>query len=282
MGRPRGIAVLPDGRIAATDYVHHVIQLVDPKTGAVTPLAGTWDQKGYADGAGAVAKFSMPYGIAVVNGALIVADFENHRLRKVGLDGTVSTFAGSGTAGFADGDLASAKLNKPQGLAAAANGDLYVTDTENFRVRRIHAGKIATIAGSGQAGYVDNDDRLRGAVLRARGAVREARRLDGVRRRRHPRRGRALPPDPQHQDELVARRRSSDGLGPSTLPRAWKYLHSSELLRRGTSGVRPPARDEARAESRRRSAGELPQWHACPAPSFESRRATCDRAAQLE
>jgi len=160
MGRPRGIAVLPDGRIAATDYVHHVIELVDPKTGAVTPLAGTWDQKGYADGAGAVAKFSMPYGIAVVNGALVVADFENHRLRKVGLDGTVSTFAGSGTAGFADGDLAGAKLNKPQGLAAAANGDLYVTDTENFRVRRIHAGKIETIAGSGQAGYVDNDDRL--------------------------------------------------------------------------------------------------------------------------
>jgi sugar lactone lactonase YvrE len=160
MGRPRGLAVLPDGRIAATDYVHHVIELVDPKSGAVTPLAGTWDQKGYVDGAGPAARFSTPYGIAVASGALIVADYENHRLRKVALDGTVSTFAGAGTPGYADGALASAKLNKPQGLAATSNGDLYLTDTDNFRVRRIHDGKLETIAGNGQPGYVDNDDRL--------------------------------------------------------------------------------------------------------------------------
>lgn len=160
MGRPRGIAVLPDGRIAAADYMHHVIELVDPKTGAITPLAGTWDQKGYADGAGPAAKFSTPYGLAVAGGALIVADHENNRLRKIGLDGSVSTFGGAGTAGYADGDLAGAKLNRPQGLAAAANGDLYLTDTGNYRVRRVHAGKLETIAGDGQPGYIDNDDRL--------------------------------------------------------------------------------------------------------------------------
>ena len=160
MGRPRGIVVLPDGMIAAADYVHHVIQLVDPRSGAVTPLAGTWDVKGYADGAGGAAKFAMPYGLAVMGGALVVADYENHRLRKVALDGTVSTFAGTGTAGFADGGLSSAKLNKPQGLAVAGNGDLYLTDAENFRIRRIRGGTIETVAGSGQPGYIDNDDRL--------------------------------------------------------------------------------------------------------------------------
>ncbi|HWO19696.1 MAG TPA: hypothetical protein VNO30_13010 [Kofleriaceae bacterium] len=161
IGRPRGLAVLPDGRIAIADYMHHVIQIFDPATGALLPLAGTWDGKGFADGAGAAAKFSTPYGIAYANGALIVADYDNHRLRKVTLDGAVSTYAGSGTAGFGDGSLASAKLNRPQGLAAADNGDLYLTDAENFRIRRIRGGTIETIAGNGEPGYTDSDDRLR-------------------------------------------------------------------------------------------------------------------------
>jgi sugar lactone lactonase YvrE len=160
IGRPRGIAVLPDGTIAVADYMHHVIQIFDPATGAVTPLAGTWDAKGFADGAGAAAKFSTPYGIVYANGALIVADYDNHRLRKVALDGTVSTFAG-GSAGFGDGGLSGSKFNKPQGLAVAGNGDIYVSDAENFRIRRIRGSNVETIAGDGQAGYVDSDDRLR-------------------------------------------------------------------------------------------------------------------------
>ena len=90
-----------------------------------------------------------------VNGA---PDGRGVETAMVGLDGAVSTFAGTGAAGFADGALASAKLNKPQGLAAAGNGDIYLTDVDNFRVRRIRGGNIETIAGSGTAGYVDNDD----------------------------------------------------------------------------------------------------------------------------
>jgi DNA-binding beta-propeller fold protein YncE len=161
IGRPRGLAVLPDGKLAIADYMHHVIQIFDPASGALTPLAGTWDSKGFADGAGAAAQFATPYGLAYVNGALIVADYENHRLRKVTLDGTVTTFAGGGTAGFGDGGLTGAKFNKPQGLAVADNGDLYVSDAENFRVRRIRGGNVETIAGNGEPGYVDNDDRMR-------------------------------------------------------------------------------------------------------------------------
>jgi sugar lactone lactonase YvrE len=160
IGRPRGLAVLSDGRLAVADYAHHVIELFDPKSGAMAPLAGAWDMKGSADGIGATARFAVPYGLAVVNGALIVADFENHKLRKVALDGTVSAFAGTGVAGFGDGAVASAKFNRPQGLAVAGNGDLYVTDTDNFRVRRVRGGNVETIAGNGQPGYVDSDDRL--------------------------------------------------------------------------------------------------------------------------
>ncbi len=159
IGRPRGLAVLPDGSLAASDYTHHVIQRIDPTTGAATLIAGAWDQKGLADGIGAAARFSTPYGLAFVNGALVVADHDNHRLRRVTLDGNVSSFAGS-VGGYGDGSRTTAKLNKPQGLAAAANGDLYVTDLENFRIRRLRGDMMETIAGSGRAGYLDSDNRL--------------------------------------------------------------------------------------------------------------------------
>jgi sugar lactone lactonase YvrE len=160
IGRPRGLAVLPDGRIAASDYSHHVIQLVDPGTGAVTLLAGAWDAPGHADGVGASARFSTPYGVAYTGGELVVADLGNHRLRRVRLDGTVSARAGNGTAGYADGDAATARFNRPQGVTATDGGDLYVTDTENYRIRRIRGSTVATIAGNGEPGYRDHDNPL--------------------------------------------------------------------------------------------------------------------------
>jgi sugar lactone lactonase YvrE len=159
VGRPRGIAVLPDGRLAISDYQHHVIQLVDPASGAVTRLAGTWDSAGMVDGSSA--RFDVPYGVAVRNGQLVVADQGNNRLRTVALDGTVQTLAGEG-AGFADGAMAGARFNRPQAITAAPNGDLYITDTENYRVRRISGDSVQTIAGNGEPGYRDDDNKLAG------------------------------------------------------------------------------------------------------------------------
>ena len=160
IGRPRGLAVLPDGRIVATDFVHHVVELVDPVTREVRVLAGTWDQAGRTDGIGDLARFSNPYGVVVVNGEIVVADRSNHQLRKIALDGTVSTLAGTGVAGFTDGALATAAFNRPHALAATANGDIYITDLDNFRVRRISSGTVDTIAGNGTGGHADSDDRL--------------------------------------------------------------------------------------------------------------------------
>jgi outer membrane protein assembly factor BamB len=160
IGRPRGLAVLDDGRVAVSDYMHHVVQILDPRNGQLTPLAGTWDVKGMVDGAGGAAKFSTPYGIAATAGGLLVADFDNNRLRLVGLDGVVQTLSGASTAGFVDGSMSSARFNKPQALALASNGDVYLTDLGNFRVRRIHGDNVDTVAGNGEAGYVDSDDRL--------------------------------------------------------------------------------------------------------------------------
>ncbi|MEO8702908.1 MAG: hypothetical protein ABI867_22880 [Kofleriaceae bacterium] len=158
IGKPRGLVALPDGRLAVSDYQHHVIELVDPTTGLVTPLAGTWDVAGMVDGVGA--KFSTPYGLALKDGWLAVADWDNNRIRRVNLDGSVSTLAGAGTAGFADGTMSTALFAQPQGLVIAANGDLFVTDLGNYRIRKISGDSVTTVAGSGEGGYVDSDDRL--------------------------------------------------------------------------------------------------------------------------
>lgn len=157
VGRPRGIAVLPDGRLAISDYQHHVIELVNPGSGSVSTLAGAWDAPGMVDGA--AARFSVPYGLAVFDGKLVVADQDNNRLRLVGLDGSVQTLCGE-SGGFADGAMASARFARPQGVAVDGRGTIYVTDADNYRVRRISGDTVETIAGSGEPGYLDSDDRL--------------------------------------------------------------------------------------------------------------------------
>jgi sugar lactone lactonase YvrE len=166
IGRPRGLATLRDGRLALADYEHHVIEILDPRTGQVSVLAGVWNEKGFADGVGAAARFSTPYFLVQrADGKLLVTDYENNKLRIVGLDGKVTTFAGS-SQGFQDGVMSSAKFSHPQGLAMAANGDLYVTDLGNYRLRRIAAdgSMVETVAGDGMGGYADDDDRLASEV----------------------------------------------------------------------------------------------------------------------
>ena len=162
-GRPRGLAALRDGRIALADYVHHVVEILDPATGVITPLAGAWDQSGFVDASGDDARFAEPYAIVQrSDGLLVVSDHGNHALRIVTLDGAVTTLAG-GSAGYTDGPLAQARFDGPQGLALAGE-ELYVTDLNNYRIRRVHDGSVDTVAGDGTAGYLDSTDPL-GAEL---------------------------------------------------------------------------------------------------------------------
>ena len=178
IGRPRGLAVLDDGRLVLSDYVHHVVRLLDPATGKLTTLAGAWDVAGYADGKGAAARFSVPYGLAVRGDEVVVADYENHRIRAVSLPGGITTtLAGISGAAFGDGPADSAAFDHPQGIAIDDAGAVYVTDTDNYRVRRLAAGEVETIAGDGTGGYKDADDRLaarlyglEGLAVRADGA----------------------------------------------------------------------------------------------------------------
>lgn len=160
IGMPRGITPLADGRFAVADYENHVVELVSTN-GEHAVLAGAFGQPGYADGVGSAARFSMPYGIVQrPDGTLIVADHDNNRLRVVTLDGNVTTFAGTGQAGFADGTMTGAMFNHPQALAIDSAGKIYVTDSDNYRVRRISGTTIDTIAGDGMGGYLDDDNSL--------------------------------------------------------------------------------------------------------------------------
>jgi hypothetical protein len=129
----------------------HVVYKVDLATGNGTVLAGQDGSGIYADGKGTAAGFKTPTGIALMGGALYVSDAGNQSIRKVTLDGDVSTYAGASNApGTLDGTGAGAKFTYPGDVATDGAGNLYVVDTSNNNVRKIAAGGVVTtLAGSG-------------------------------------------------------------------------------------------------------------------------------------
>ncbi len=112
--------------------------------------------QGYADGTGTSAQFDNPIGVAVDGaGNVYVADYNNHSIRKITTSGVVSTLAGSGTSGYADGTGTSAQFNSPIGVAVDGAGNVYVADEYNHRIRKITtSGVVSTLAGS-TSGYTD-------------------------------------------------------------------------------------------------------------------------------
>jgi prepilin-type N-terminal cleavage/methylation domain-containing protein len=144
---PTGVAVDSSGTMYVADYANNRIRKMTP-AGVVSTLAGS-GTTGSSDGTGAAAQFSYPRGVAVdSSGTMYVADYANHRIRKITPAGVVSTLAGS-TASFADGTGAAAQFNYPRGVAVDSSGTAYVADTYNHRIRKITpAGVVSTLAGS--------------------------------------------------------------------------------------------------------------------------------------
>ncbi|HTK20719.1 MAG TPA: hypothetical protein VL442_14435 [Mucilaginibacter sp.] len=140
-------------------------------SGTVTTFAGS-ASSGYGDGVGAAALFSNPAGIASdASGNLYIADAFNNRIRKITPDGTVTTVAGNGNAGYYDTDAANAEFYAPQGLAVDAQGNIFVADYGNNVIREITAaGVVKTVAGIGMAGYA-NGNALKTAQFRSPTAV---------------------------------------------------------------------------------------------------------------
>jgi NHL repeat len=149
---PFGIVAALDGTIFVADAgTAHRIRRISPD-GRVTTVAG--GARGFADGAGTDAAFSTPSGLALAtDGTLYVADTGNHAIRRVTPDGRVSTLAGDGTPGYADGPAHQARFNGPIGIAVASDGRIIVADTYNDRIRVIDGdGTVRTLAGSGRPG----------------------------------------------------------------------------------------------------------------------------------
>ena len=125
------------------------------RDGLVVTVAG--GSAGFADGLGAAAAFDTPSALAIDRlGNLYVADTGNNAIRKVAPDGSVSTLAGGGEAGYLDGVGRAARFNGPVGVAVDRHGIVYVADTYNDRIRRIDKdGTVSTVAGQGTPGSLD-------------------------------------------------------------------------------------------------------------------------------
>jgi len=151
------MAVATDGtRLLCTPLALYTLL----KSGNTIFLAGHTTERGFKDGQGGAARFAGLTSIAVDGaGNCFVADSFNHALRKVTRNGAVSTLAGNGEAGYADGVGDAVRFNKPYGIALDADGTIYVADCENNCVRQVSPddGAVSTLAGEGKegAGFAD-------------------------------------------------------------------------------------------------------------------------------
>ena len=163
LNNPGGIAVAASGDVYLADSNNHVVRRIDPGNNITTVVGDNARGPGFSGDfqLATDAQLDSPDGIAIApDGDLIIADSHNDCIRRVDRETRIiTTIAGSGTTGY-DGDdtlAVEAALNTPGGVAAAANGDIFIADTLNYRVRMIdHAtGFIHTIAGDGTPGPDD-------------------------------------------------------------------------------------------------------------------------------
>ncbi len=151
-GSIQGIVATPGGGVYVSDAQYHRIRYVDPK-GYVKNFVGM--HAGHVNAKGTSARFNNPRGMDLDrDGNLYVADLGNRRIRKVTANGVVTTIAGSGASGFADGKAMSAKLSNPFDVVVAPDGTVYFTGDSNHRVRKVANGVVSTVAGS-TYGYVN-------------------------------------------------------------------------------------------------------------------------------
>ena len=147
-GLMTGVAVDSSGNLYVADTSNFLIRKITP-AGFVTTFAGT-GSAGSADGTGTAASFKVPVGVAVdSSGNVYVIDAGTLSIRKITPAGVVTTFAGSGLSGVADGTGTAASFHTPMGIAVDSSGNLYVPEMVKSLIRKITpAGVVTTLAGS--------------------------------------------------------------------------------------------------------------------------------------
>jgi streptogramin lyase len=146
--RPCGLTIDASNYIYVADELNHLIRKIS-STNDVTTFAGS-GAKGAANGISTIASFNFPAGVAVdKNGNVFVADPLNNSIRKVTSSGIVSTFAGNGNIGAANGKDTSASFYEPLGVTVDTIGNVYVADRFNNLIRKITpTGIVSTLAGN--------------------------------------------------------------------------------------------------------------------------------------
>ncbi|WP_379786159.1 hypothetical protein [Massilia niabensis] len=171
---PTGIALDASGNLIVIDVDNQLVRKVSPQ-GAVTTLAGVPGQAGGRDGPGATATFGFPHffydarlplpGIVVEpSGSVLLADYYNGRLRRIGPNGDVTAAAGLGE-GYIDGDAANARFRNPTGIVLGAGGQVFIAEDTHV-IRKLASGQVSTFAGKpligdqidgvGRAAYFSN------------------------------------------------------------------------------------------------------------------------------
>jgi sugar lactone lactonase YvrE len=168
--RPTYLAFDAAGNLFIGEDYKGCVRKVSPDGIITTVAGGGHPVGGNGDGGPATnASIGWPHGLALDReGNLFVAESEWERVRKVSLDGTITTVAGTGKADFSGdgGPAAKAKLSTPNGLATDMAGNLYIADMDNNRVRRVGTdGIITTVAGIGAAGFSGDGGSAREAQL---------------------------------------------------------------------------------------------------------------------
>jgi len=167
---PNSVAVDAKGNLYIADNLAYRVRKVSPE-GRITTFAGTGKSGDSGDGGRATsARLAYPFGVAAdAKGNVYIADSLSHRVRMVSPAGKITTIAGTGKAGFSGdgGPATSAQLSSPHGLAVDGQGNLYIGDEHNARIRKVSRGTITTIAGMGQHGFYGDGKPATSALLSA-------------------------------------------------------------------------------------------------------------------
>ena len=153
---PTGIAVSASGVIYIADKVNNRVRKI-AADGVITTIAGTGSYGFSGDGGPAIAaQLAYPTDVLLTtSGELLIAESGNRRVRKIATNGTITTIAGNGNAGFGGdgGPATSASFQSLNGLVLDVDGNLYISDSFNNRIRKVdNSGTITTVAGNGAFG----------------------------------------------------------------------------------------------------------------------------------